>query len=223
MATTLHDMARAYFRQQAEMGMPDITVAGPQPVGDSREEKRRALVELYRATENCRKCAPGKLRNKFVFGSGNAAAPVVVIGEAPGEEEDRQGKPFVGAAGQLLTKMLAAINLDRNDDVFITNILKCRPPANRNPDDSEAQTCSPILARQIEIIRPKIILLLGRIAARGLLGRAESIAKLRAEKLDYKGTPVVVTYHPAALLRNASYKSPAWEDLKKLQKMLKEV
>jgi DNA polymerase len=131
--------------------------------------------------------------------------------------------PFVGPAGNLLTKMLSAINLDRARDVFITNILKCRPPGNRTPAPAETVPCMHILKRQIEIIAPKVLLLLGRIAAQEVLGRTESIAVLRGEKLDYNGVPVIVTYHPAALLRNAQYKAPAWEDLKRLQKILKEM
>jgi uracil-DNA glycosylase family 4 len=234
-------MVRAYFRHRAELGMPEYVLGagvldaaaanGPADggsrvagrAGDSREEKRQALVDLYRATQNCRNCSLGGLRNKFVFGAGNAAAGVMIIGEAPGEDEDRQGKPFVGAAGQLLTRMLAAINLDRANDVFITNVLKCRPPGNRNPDASEALAWSPILARQVDIIAPKAIVILGRVAAREFLGKDESIAKLRGEKLDYRGIPVVVTYHPAALLRNPQYKRPAWDDLRRLQNLLKEL
>ena len=133
----------------------------------------------------------------------------MVIGEAPGAEEDEQGLPFVGAAGQLLTNMLAAINLNRNKDIFITNVLKCRPPANRSPESAEIQLCTPLLCRQIEIIKPRAILLLGRIAAHAVLGISESIAKLRSKVHDYNGIPAMVIYHPAALLRNAQYKRPA--------------
>jgi DNA polymerase len=147
----------------------------------------------------------------------------MIVGEAPGEDEDRVGKPFVGAAGKLLTKMLGAINLDREKDVFITNILKCRPPGNRNPNTEEALACAPILSRQIDIISPKLLLVMGRVAARELLGQTESIAKLRGKKLDYRGIPVVISYHPAALLRNASFKRPAWDDLRRLQALLKEL
>jgi len=250
MADTSFGIVYAYVRQQLEMGMPDEVLlsagaaasetaaaapvlvtpaaAGAAGAGDgialpanrSYEEKRTSLIALYRATEHCRTCPLGGLRTKFVFGSGNAAARLMIIGEAPGEEEDREGKPFVGAAGQLLTKMLTYINLDRTTDVFITNIVKCRPPGNRQPENSEAAACLPILKRQIEIIAPKILLLLGRVAAKELLGRTESIAKLRGEKLFYTTIPAVVTYHPAALLRNESYKAPAAEDFRTLQKML---
>jgi uracil-DNA glycosylase len=199
---------------------PSLPTLPPAPAGSSYEEKRKALVSLYRTTENCRTCKLGGLRTKYVFGSGNAGARLMIIGEAPGEDEDKQGLPFVGAAGQLLTKMLAYIKLDRTTDVFIANVLKCRPPGNRTPEREEAAACLPILKRQIDIIAPRILLLLGKVAALELLGREETIVKLRGEKLDYNGIPVVVTYHPAALLRNAGYKPMAAEDFRKLRAML---
>jgi DNA polymerase len=158
----------------------------------------------------------------MVFGSGNVHAPLMIIGEAPGEEEDKQGKPFVGRAGELLTKMLQAINLDRERDVFITNILKCRPPLNRDPNQAETEACIPVLKRQIAIMKPQAILLLGRIAVDGLLHLSEAIGKLRTTIQHYDTIPVIITYHPAALLRNESYKRPAWEDMKKLRDILKE-
>lgn len=182
------------------------------------DQKRDALKNLY--FEGCERCVLSKTRKKYVFGAGSAGAPVMVIGEAPGADEDDQGLPFVGAAGQLLTSMLKAINLDRKKDVFITNILKCRPPENRSPESSEIITCLPILAKQIDIIKPKAILLLGRIAAHSLLGSTESIQALRSKTHMYKNIPAMVIYHPAALLRNAEYKRPAWEDLKKFQQLL---
>ncbi len=184
------------------------------------EEKRHALKELFFSLQDCTKCNISKVRRKMVFGGGNAGASVMVIGEAPGEDEDNQGLPFVGLAGRLLTKMLGAIDLDRGKDTFITNILKCRPPGNRNPEDSEILACMPIVEKQIEIIAPKALLLLGRIAAHELLKTKESIARLRSQLHTYKEIPAVVTYHPAALLRNQQYKKPAWEDLQKLRKIL---
>jgi len=182
------------------------------------QSKREALKQLY--IDGCNACHLASSRKRWVFGAGNAEAMVMVIGEAPGAEEDEQGLPFVGAAGQLLTNMLAAINLDRNKDIFITNVLKCRPPANRSPESTEIQLCTPLLCRQIEIIKPRAILLLGRIAAHAVLGISESIANLRSKVHDYKGIPAMVIYHPAALLRNAQYKRPAWEDLQKFQALL---
>ncbi len=187
-------------------------------------EKRTKLAELFRETKACQKCALGKSRTSFVFGTGNPDALFMVIGEAPGQEEDRQGMPFVGAAGELLTKMLAAIEIDRAKQAFISNVVKCRPPENRNPDPAEILACSDLLARQIEIISPRVVLLLGRVAGHALLGSTESVADLRLRngRHVYKNIPVFVTYHPAALLRNDSYRRPAWEDLKKLKTVLKE-
>ena len=181
---------------------------------------RDALVKLYNENKNCKACGLGRMRKNFVFGSGNACAGLMVIGEAPGAEEDEQGLPFVGRAGELLTKMLAAIGCDRKKDVFIANVLKCRPPENRNPDADEILACRHILLSQIEIIKPRVILLLGRIAAHTLLDAAASIATLRTQSHTVAGVPAFVTYHPAALLRNEEHKRPAWEDLKKVQKAL---
>ncbi|NLG15749.1 MAG: uracil-DNA glycosylase [Fibrobacter sp.] len=180
--------------------------------------KREALKEML--FKGCNKCHLCGTRKKYVFGSGNAEASIMVIGEAPGAEEDEQGLPFVGEAGAMLTKMLNAIGLNRKDDVFISNVLKCRPPENRNPETSEILACMPVLLTQISIIKPKAILLLGRIAAHAVLGSADSIAKLRSKVHDYNGIPSMVVYHPAALLRSAEYKKPAWEDLQKFQALL---
>ncbi len=193
--------------------------AAPAAAADTLiSDKREALKELFIA--GCEKCHLAQTRRKFVFGAGNAQAPVMVIGEAPGRDEDEQGLPFVGAAGKLLTTMLAAIGLDRSQDVFITNVLKCHPPGNRNPETSEIITCIPLLHRQIEIIAPKAILLLGRIAAHAVLDMSDSIAKMRSRVLNFRDISVMVIYHPAALLRNAEYKRPAWEDLKQFQSLL---
>ncbi len=195
-----------------------IPAGAPEGNVPDTTDKRAALKELLVA--GCTQCHLAQGRTKFVFGSGSAGAPVMVIGEAPGQEEDEQGLPFVGAAGKLLTTMLAAIGLDRSTDVFITNVLKCRPPENRNPETTETLACLPLLRRQIEIIRPKALLLLGRIAAHSLLNITDSIAKMRSKVLDYQGIPVMVIYHPAALLRTAEYKRPAWEDLQQFRKLL---
>jgi uracil-DNA glycosylase family 4 len=184
----------------------------------SFDQKRAALRVLY--YEGCTKCPLAKTRKTYVFGEGRADGPVMVIGEAPGADEDDQGLPFVGAAGQLLNSMLGAIGLDRKKNVFITNILKCRPPENRNPDTSEIITCMPIIKKQIDIIKPKAILLLGRIAAHSLLSVTDSIAAMRGKTHLYNNIPSMVIYHPAALLRNPEYKRPAWEDLQKFQKLL---
>ena len=165
---------------------------------------------------SCLKCPLGKTRTKFVFGVGNQKAKLMFIGEAPGADEDAQGEPFVGRAGQLLNKILEAIQLKR-EDVYICNILKCRPPNNRDPQMSEVEQCIPYLWKQIDIVQPKIIVSLGRIAAQMLLNRNDSLTKLRSENLTYRNIPLFVTFHPAALLRNPNWKRPAWEDFKKIR------
>jgi DNA polymerase len=182
------------------------------------DQKRASLRMLY--YEGCKKCSLSQTRKTFVFGAGVANAPVMVIGGAPVGEDDNQGLPFVGAEGQLLTSMLNAINLDRNKNIFITNVLKCRPPEDRNPENAEIDICLPILAKQISIIQPKALLLLGRIAAHSVLGLEEDIPELRSKTHLYKNIPSMVIYHPAALLRNPEYKRPAWEDLQKFQLLL---
>jgi DNA polymerase len=203
---------------------PEISSANQADAKQSTEpsvtfdQKRAALRVLY--YEGCTRCPLAKTRKTYVFGEGRADGPVMVIGEAPGADEDDQGLPFVGAAGQLLNSMLAAIGLDRKKNVFIANILKCRPPENRNPESSEIITCLPIIKKQIDIIKPKAILLLGRIAAHSLLSTTDSIAAMRGKTHLYNNIPSIVIYHPAALLRNPEYKRPAWEDLQKFQKLL---
>ncbi|MBR9978678.1 MAG: uracil-DNA glycosylase [Bacteroidetes bacterium] len=164
----------------------------------------------------CMNCALGESRNNVVFGVGNPAADIVIIGEAPGAEEDKKGEPFVGRAGQLLNKILEAVQLKR-EDVFICNILKCRPPGNRDPLASEVEQCEPYLHKQLALLQPKIILALGRIAAQTLLRTNASLTTLRASVHTYQGIPLMVTYHPAALLRNPNWKRPTWEDVQKFR------
>jgi DNA polymerase len=183
------------------------------------DEKRTVFKEMYAA--RCGGCVLAKTRKTFVFGAGNVDAPLMIIGEAPGAEEDEQGLPFVGAAGRLLTELLEAIAIDRKKDVFITNILKCRPPDNRTPDAAEVVACMPIVQKQIEIISPRLLLLLGRIAAHALLGTADGIGKLRGREHVYRGIPVIVTYHPAALLRTSEYRGPAGEDFRTVAGLLR--
>ena len=168
------------------------------------------------------KCALGKTRTKFVFGVGNPNADLMVIGEAPGADEDAQGVPFVGRAGQLLTKILEAIQFKR-EDVYIANILKCRPPENRKPNPEEVEECEPYLWKQIDLIKPKLILCVGLTAAHTLLKTDDSLTSLRASVHNYHGVPTFVTYHPAALLRNPNWKKPTWEDVQKLRKMYDEL
>lgn len=177
-----------------------------------------SLDELYREVKDCKKCELSETRTKFVFGSGNQNADIMLIGEAPGADEDKQGLPFVGRAGQLLTDILKAIKFER-DDVYIANILKCRPPHNRDPKFEEMETCIPILQKQVELIKPKLILCLGRIAAQGLLNNKLSLTKMRGQVFEYNNVKVMVTYHPAALLRNPGWKRATWEDVQKFKKL----
>ncbi|MCK9281988.1 MAG: uracil-DNA glycosylase [Melioribacteraceae bacterium] len=181
-----------------------------------------SIDELYNRINACKECPLGETRTKFVFGTGNPKADAMLIGEAPGAEEDKQGEPFVGRAGKLLTDILAAINFKR-EDVFIANILKCRPPNNRDPKPEETETCFPYLEKQIEIINPKIILCLGRVAANGLLNKKMTLGEWRKEEHEYKGIKVIVTYHPAALLRNPDWKRGCWEDVQKFRKYYDEL
>jgi DNA polymerase len=176
------------------------------------------MAELNEAICACQHCPLGATRTRFVFGVGKPGAGVMVIGEAPGADEDAKGEPFVGRAGQLLNKILAAVSFER-EEVFIANILKCRPPNNRRPEASEVEQCEPYLWKQIELVQPKIILCLGLTAAQTLLKSKESLGVLREKVQTYRGIPLVVTYHPAALLRNPNWKRPTWEDMQKFRKM----
>ena len=161
----------------------------------------------------CQKCPLGGTRTNFVFGIGNPQADIVFVGEAPGEKEDLEGEPFVGRAGKLLDKILAAIELSR-DDVYICNVLKCRPPKNRDPLPSEVDLCEPYLKTQLSLINPKLIVALGRVAACTILRTKEPLKNLRNQIFKYEGVDLLVTYHPAALLRNPNFKIPTWEDFK---------
>ncbi len=211
----------------------------PEPVHDARETHSPGLVvdggtdELFNsdimrhtslktiaaAVEACTRCPLYKTANNGVPGEGNAKARLVCVGEAPGATEDETGLPFVGAAGGLLTKILGAVNLTR-EEVFITNVVKHRPPGNRNPTPNEIEACSPYLVRQLELIKPKVIVAFGTFAAQTLLNSKTPIGKLRGEVHRYHGIPLVVTYHPAALLRNPSWKRPTWEDVKLARRIL---
>jgi uracil-DNA glycosylase family 4 len=177
--------------------------------------------ELKNLINKCTKCSLGFTRKNFVFGSGNPNADIMLIGEAPGADEDEQGLPFVGRAGQLLTKIIEAINLSR-EEVFICNILKCRPPSNRKPLTSEVEDCEPYLKKQIELIKPKFILLLGLTAAETLLKSNVKMADIRGNLVEYQGIKTLVTYHPAALLRNPNWKPLVWEDVKLLRRLYDE-
>ena len=186
------------------------------------EQSRRlahALDTLSSRVRRCTRCALYKTATHGVPGEGNPEADFVVVGEAPGADEDASGRPFVGASGQLLTKILAAINLAR-EDVFICNVVKHRPPGNRNPAPDEVAACSPYLIRQLELVRPKVILTVGNFAAQTLLDTKLGIGKLRGQVHLYRGVPLVATYHPAALLRNPTWKRPTWEDVQLARRLL---
>ncbi|MBI5265736.1 MAG: uracil-DNA glycosylase [candidate division Zixibacteria bacterium] len=176
----------------------------------------KSLGDHCEAINKCQLCELGATRNKFVYGVGNPQAKLMFIGEAPGAEEDRRGEPFVGRAGQLLDQILLAIKFTRQD-IYIANILKCRPPNNRDPLPEEMNKCTPYLNEQIRIIEPKLICLLGRIAAQALLKTSTPLGKLRGHWHEHNGVPVLVTYHPAALLRFPAYKKETWEDVQKLR------
>lgn len=188
---------------------------------DSKWQSAQSLEEMNKIISKCRKCPLGQTRTKFVFGDGNPKADIMVIGEAPGRDEDMQGKPFVGRAGQLLTKILESINLSR-DEVFIGNIIKCRPPNNRRPTTEEVNHCEPYLQKQIEMINPQFIIALGLTAVDTLLKKKHKMGDIRGSMMDYHGKKMLVTYHPAALLRNPKWKKPVWEDMKYLKGLYEE-
>jgi len=187
----------------------------PQPATGDR---RAAIMHmewpgLKQAVASCVACPLHANRNKAVFGVGDENADWLFVGEGPGADEDAQGEPFVGQAGKLLDSMLAAIRLQRGQNVYIANVVKCRPPGNRNPGPEEAAACEPYLHRQIDLIRPKLIVALGKVAAANLLASDASVASMRGKVHDYRGTPLIVTYHPAYLLRTLQDKAKAWADL----------
>ena len=183
--------------------------------GEARETEIAAMDwgRIKEAVAGCAACPLAQTRTQTVFGVGDERAEWLLVGEAPGAEEDRLGEPFVGQAGKLLDNMLAAIDLRRGENVYIANVLKCRPPGNRNPQPGEVEKCSPYLLRQLGLIRPRLIVAMGRFAAQTLLGTDASIASLRGSVHRYAGVPLIVTYHPAYLLRNLPDKSKAWADL----------
>lgn len=194
--------------------VPKAMPAAPPQDGDRRDRiMRMEWAEIKACVASCIECELHKRRNKTVFGVGDENADWLFVGEGPGADEDAQGEPFVGQAGKLLDNMLAAIQLKRGANVYIANVVKCRPPQNRNPEPAEALACEPFLHRQIDLIKPKLIIALGKVAATNLLAREASIASLRGKVHQYRGTPLIVTYHPAYLLRSLPEKARAWEDL----------
>jgi uracil-DNA glycosylase len=205
---------------------------GPESADDSSETAPAAAVTFSRTTADALKavradigdCTRCKLhaqgRKQIVFGVGNPDADLMFVGEAPGADEDVQGIPFVGRAGQLLTKIIEAIELKR-EDVYIANVIKCRPPGNRNPEQDEVETCEPFLFQQIDIIKPKVIVALGTFAARALLRTLDPISRLRGRVYEYRGAKLIPTFHPAYLLRNPASKRETWEDMKVVRELLK--
>ncbi len=229
------DLFRRYLQQRNEMGEKVLyrpfdgqgrtvneSMAMKSSLGLDEFDKSEDLDQLYRIIKDCQRCPLGASRTNLVFGEGNPDADIMFVGEAPGHDEDIQGKPFVGRAGKLLNRVLAAMKLKR-EDVYIANILKCRPPNNRDPLPDEALTCEPYLHHQIKLIKPKIICCLGRIAAQRLLQTKMSLGQMRERWFDYRGTLLMVTYHTAALLRSPQYKRPFWDDMQKILKKLKEL
>ncbi|MGH9419691.1 MAG: uracil-DNA glycosylase [Thermoanaerobaculia bacterium] len=214
---------REVLSAEAEASTPSVMKSPAPRLAEAAVEYNVAgadgLVKIAEEVESCTLCPLYKTATRGVPGSGNPNADFVCIGEGPGANEDEQGLPFVGAAGQLLTKILAAVNLSR-DEVFITNVVKHRPPGNRNPEQNEIDACTPYLIRQMDLIQPKVILALGTFAAQTLLNTKTPIGKLRGDVHRYRGIPVVVTYHPAALLRNPAWKRPTWEDVQFARRIL---
>lgn len=221
------------FVEVQEQALPTKKTVAPKPDlqrSQIRTRKTHALKKIppqrspelqayYEEIKDCVKCPLNETRHNFVFGVGHPGAQLMLIGEAPGRDEDESGIPFVGRAGQLLDKMLQAIGLQR-DQIYIANILKCRPPQNRDPLPDEIVKCEPYLLKQIDMIQPQAILALGRVAAQNLLKSADSLSTMRNSAHKYKEIPMLVTYHPAALLRNPRWKANAWQDLKNIKKII---
>lgn len=201
-----------------ELGYTHLDLSAQTAVGTAQEHDSAPAddwTELQRLATACTKCRLAKSRTQVVYGVGNPKADLMFIGEAPGRDEDLQGKPFVGRAGQLLTDIIKAMKLTR-DDVYIANVIKCRPPENRNPEPDELDACRPFIRRQIELIEPKVIVTLGRFALQSLLEKGFSITAARGSWLDYNGIKVMPTYHPAYLLRTPAAKKEVWADMKKV-------
>jgi len=209
---------KSYLEYLKGMGIEVFPLSEIRPEEAIRPEVS-GLAEIRKELGDCRRCKLHRLRRSLVFGEGNERATLMLIGEGPGYDEDVQGRPFVGKAGQLLTKILQSINLKR-EEVYITNIIKCRPPQNRNPEPDEIESCHPFLLKQINAIRPKIICTLGTFAAQTLLKTESKITSLRGRLFDLEGIKVLPTYHPAYLLRNPEKKRNVWEDMKQISQWM---
>src|SRR5215469_4059056 len=209
--------------EQAEEPVPVMSAGPASSLFDSPlpviQDKPAALKAIMEDIGDCTRCRLHKGRKNIVFGVGNVNADIMFVGEGPGADEDEQGEPFVGRAGQLLNNMIAAMGLKRSD-VYIANVVKCRPPGNRTPEKDECDTCLPFLMQQIDVIQPKVIVALGAVAAKNLLAMNDSMANLRGRWYEFKGSKLVVTYHPAYLLRDPRQKKEAWKDLQMVMKYL---
>jgi DNA polymerase len=206
-----------YALAGAMAAVPPESLAAP--VIENSSEQTETLDDIRTDLGDCRRCPLCKTRKNIVFGTGNQNAKVLFVGEAPGRDEDLKGEPFVGEAGQLLTNMIKAMGYER-DEVYICNVLKCRPPDNRNPAPAEISLCSPFMLRQVKSIAPKAIVALGTFAAQTLLGSKEPISRLRGKFHDYHGIPLMPTFHPAFLLRSPEKKREVWSDLQQVMKLL---
>lgn len=211
-----HALERIAARSGQDDSTTEPDMFTPAPAADAAPDKPAALVDLTAEVAGCDACKLHPTRTNTVFGAGDPDADLVFVGEAPGRNEDEQGLPFVGPAGKLLTDILRAIGLER-DEVFICNILKCRPPENRDPEPDEVRACEPYLKRQLAILEPRVICCLGRHAAMTLLQTRASLRSMRERVHFYEGIPVMATYHPAALLRNPHWKRDTWDDVRKLR------
>tara|TARA_Y100001970_G_C13969472_1_gene717420 strand:+ start:232 stop:900 length:669 start_codon:yes stop_codon:yes gene_type:complete len=218
------NVAKKYIRQHIELfGNEIYTNIDDNYIKESNKygSFHETLNSYKSSIENCENCNLSLTRNEFVFGSGDPNADLLIVGEGPGEEEDSTGEPFVGKAGKLLDKILKAIGYVRDDNIFIANIVKCRPPENRNPLPSEVEKCTPYLVNQINLIKPKLIVALGKVAGQTLLKQDLLIKEMRKHTYHYNDIPLIVTYHPAALLRNPSLKIDVWEDFQYIRDFIK--
>lgn len=218
------NMVKAHVESERDSGVEgyyfNLNIKGENPQAQTKSQKSTALAELRNKVYKCKECLLWKTRRHVVFGEGNSDAKLIFVGEAPGAEEDLQGRPFVGMAGQLLTKVIEAIGLKR-EDVYICNVLRCRPPDNRYPLPTEIANCMHHLLSQLEIIKPKVICCLGKCAVQALLGSNESITTLRGKFHTFRGIKLMPTFHPAYLLRNPQMKRLVWQDMKRVRDELK--
>ena len=208
-----------FFRELGVEGVNQDRAWTTRPV--DAVQAAEAVGQLREELGDCTRCKLHSTRSTIVYGVGDPCAELMFVGEAPGHDEDQQGVPFVGRAGQLLTKIIEAIDL-RREDVYIANVIKCRPPKNRNPEPDEIQMCQPFLFAQIDAIQPKVIVALGAFSVRTLLKSDEAISKLRGRIFDYRGAKLIPTFHPAYLLRSPDKKADVWEDMKKVRSLLRE-